>query len=84
MPENKIKEIIQFIKRGLFTSKFDVKIANSSHLYCRKFLRLGGYGRSNSAIGAKGRPLIILLVAARKYYLEKLLMLLLKRLRLEF
>ena len=55
--KNQIREIIEFVKpNGLFTSKFDVKVTNSKHLYCGKFYRYGGYGRSNSAMGAKGRP----------------------------
>ena len=60
LSKDRIREIIEFVKpNGLFTSNFDVKITNSNHLYCGKFYRYGGYGRSNSAMGAKGRPLII-------------------------
>lgn len=58
--EDRIREIIDLVKpRGLFTPKFDVKITNSNHRYCGKFYRYGGYGKSNSAMGANCRPLII-------------------------
>ena len=60
LSNDRIRDIIGFVKpNGLFTSNFDVKITNSNHIYCGKFYRYGGYSRNNSAIGARGRPLII-------------------------
>jgi hypothetical protein len=53
-------EIIKFVKpNGLLTSNFDVKITNSTGLFCGKFYPCGGIAKIKSAMGTNGRPLII-------------------------